>query len=72
MREVNPEALLVAKANAGVPQMDDHGDIVYNGSPEVMAQYALHVREIGATLIGGCCGSGPEHIRAMAAALGKL
>lgn len=71
MREAYPDAVLVAKANAGIPHITAEGDVVYNGSPELMAKYALNVHEIGATLIGGCCGSNPTHIRAMAEALGK-
>lgn len=70
MRAANPDVLLVAKANAGVPKIADGGDIIYDGTPEVMAQYAVDVRASGATLIGGCCGSTPIHIRAMAEALG--
>ena len=70
MREAYPDAVLVAKANAGIPHVTAEGDVVYDGSPELMAEYALNVREIGATLIGGCCGSNPTHIRAMAEALG--
>ncbi len=70
MREANPEAILVAKANAGIPEVAPGGDIVYTGTPEVMAQYALNVRQIGISMIGGCCGSSPEHIKAMADALG--
>ena len=71
MREANPEIVLVAKANAGIPQVVAGGDIVYNGTPEVMAQYARNVRDLGVMLIGGCCGSTPNHIRAMAEALGS-
>jgi len=71
MREANPDIVLVAKGNAGIPHVVAGGEIVYDGSPEVMAEYALNVREIGASLIGGCCGSTPEHIKAMAEALGK-
>ncbi len=71
MREANPDAVLVAKANAGIPHIDANGDVIYDGSPELMAEYALSVRDIGATLIGGCCGSNPTHIRAMAEALGS-
>ncbi len=69
MREAKAEAVLVAKANAGIPQVVAGGDIVYTGTPAVMAQYAIDVHEIGATLIGACCGSTPEHIKAMAEAL---
>jgi len=71
MREANPEAILVAKANAGIPEVVPGGDIVYTGSPEVMAQYARNVHGIGVSMIGGCCGSSPVHIKAMADALKK-
>ncbi|MGD8404812.1 MAG: betaine--homocysteine S-methyltransferase [Anaerolineales bacterium] len=71
MREANQDVLLVAKANAGIPQVVKGGEIVYNGTPEVMARYARHVRAMGVSLIGGCCGSTPVHIRAMAEALGS-
>ena len=71
MREVNPDVPLVAKANAGVPQVVD-GDVVYNGTPGVMAEYAVEVYHRGADLIGGCCGNTPEHVRAMADALADL
>jgi 5-methyltetrahydrofolate--homocysteine methyltransferase len=71
MREVNPDVILVAKANAGIPHVAAGGNIVYNGTPEVMAQYARNVRDLGVSLIGGCCGSTPAHIRAMAEALGS-
>jgi 5-methyltetrahydrofolate--homocysteine methyltransferase len=68
MRRASQESILVAKSNAGVPiWMDD--DLVFDGTPEVMASYAVRVRAVGARLIGACCGSTPDHIRAMAAAL---
>lgn len=69
MREVSPEAPIIAKANAGLPEYEA-GEIVYRGTPAVMAEYALRVRELGATVIGGCCGTTPDHIAAMAEALG--
>ena len=63
-----PDSILVAKANCGIPEW--HGDqIVYNGTPELMAQYAALARDAGARIVGGCCGTTPEHIRAMRAAL---
>jgi len=70
MHQKNPELPLVAKANAGIPQVKD-GDVVYNGTPELMADYALKVQKQGARLIGACCGSTPNHIRAMAEVLKK-
>ena len=63
-----PEAIVIAKANAGIPKYAD-GHIHYDGTPELMADYARLARDAGARLIGGCCGSMPAHIRAMRAAL---
>lgn len=68
MRRVNPDIPLVAKSNAGVPKWKNEA-LIYDGSPEVMAHYAVNVRALGARLIGACCGSTPHHIRAMADAL---
>ena len=59
---------VVCKANAGVPEWRADG-LVYDGTPEVMAAGALRARRSGAAVIGACCGSTPEHIAAMAAAL---
>ena len=59
---------LVAKANCGIPEYRD-GEIIYNGTAEIMASYACYARKLGATIIGGCCGTKQEHIKAMADAL---
>ena len=69
MRAAAPDALLVAKSNAGMPELVDM-QAVYRAEPAVMADYALGVRDAGATIIGACCGSTPVHLAAMAAALG--
>lgn len=58
----------VAKSNAGIPEYHN-GHLHYNGTPEVMADYAVKVRNFGARIIGACCGSTPAHIAAMAEAL---
>jgi methionine synthase I (cobalamin-dependent) len=71
IKATNPELPLIAKANAGIPQMVG-SEVVYNGSPELMADYAVTVWNEGARLIGGCCGSTPAHIKAMAEALAKI
>ena len=71
MRAAVPEATLMAKPNAGLPRLVD-GQAVYDVTPEVMAEYALRYAELGAKIIGGCCGNTPAHIKAMAAALGTL
>ncbi len=68
MRAAHPGAVLVAKANAGLPHMVS-GQAVYDATPEVMADFALRLRAAGATIIGACCGSTPDHIRAIAQAL---
>lgn len=62
------EANLVAKANCGIPEYQD-GNIVYNGTPELMARYAVLARDAGARIIGGCCGTTPEHVATMRRAL---
>ncbi len=63
-----PTAVLVAKANCGIPQFRD-GEIRFNGTPELMAQYARLSLDSGARIIGGCCGTTPEHLRVMRQAL---
>jgi len=69
MRQVAPEARLMAKPNAGLPHAEG-GDLVYDVTPAVMADYARRfVAEAGVKIFGGCCGSTPDHIRAIAAAL---
>lgn len=60
--------IIVAKANCGIPEFVN-GKIVYNGTPEIMARYAVMARDAGARIIGGCCGTSPEHVAAMRQAL---
>lgn len=60
--------VLVAKANCGIPEYVD-GEIRYTGTPEIMKNYARLARDAGARIIGGCCGSTPEHITALVDAL---
>jgi 5-methyltetrahydrofolate--homocysteine methyltransferase len=68
MSSVNNGVPLVAKANAGIPELVK-GKAVYRASPETMADYAIKSYEAGARIIGGCCGSTPEHITAISEAL---
>lgn len=63
-----PERPLIAKGNAGIPKYVD-GHIHYDGTPKLMAEYAVLARDSGATIIGGCCGTTPDHLREMRAAL---
>ena len=64
----DPLAILVAKANCGIPQFVN-GEIRFNGTPELMAEYARLSIDSGARIIGGCCGTTPEHLRVMRQAL---
>ena len=69
MHATVPDAVLVAKPNAGLPVLE--GDrAVYRGSPAEMADYARRLTAAGVRIVGGCCGSAPAHLRAMAEALG--
>lgn len=68
MTETAPEATVIAKANCGIPQVGAAG-VTYSGTPEIMAEYARLALDAGARVIGGCCGTRPEHVRAMRRAL---
>jgi 5-methyltetrahydrofolate--homocysteine methyltransferase len=68
MHAAVPAAVLVAKGNAGVPRFVGTAS-VYDMTPEAAALHAVRARDLGATIIGGCCGTTPAHIAAMAAAL---
>ena len=63
-----PEKPVIAKGNAGIPKYVD-GHIHYDGTPELMADYAVLARDCGASIIGGCCGTTPEHLEKMREAL---
>jgi 5-methyltetrahydrofolate--homocysteine methyltransferase len=62
------ERPIISKGNAGIPKYVD-GHIHYDGTPELMGEYAVMARDCGAKIIGGCCGTMPEHLRHMRAAL---
>jgi 5-methyltetrahydrofolate--homocysteine methyltransferase len=68
MRAAEPGDVIVAKGNCGLPHYHD-GEIRYDGTPGIMADYACLARDAGARIIGGCCGTTPLHIEAMADAL---
>ncbi len=62
------ETIIISKANCGIPKYID-GKIVYSGSKQVMAEYSRLAVDAGARIIGGCCGTTPDHIKAMREAL---
>lgn len=57
--------LVIAKPNAGMPVIDDQGNAVYSMLPEEFAGHMKVLAENGASIMGGCCGTTPEFIRAM-------
>lgn len=68
MQAPEQDVRIASKSNAGIPHLVG-GEAVYDATPDLMAEHAIQARNLGAQIIGACCGSTPEHIRAMAAAL---
>jgi len=63
---------LWAKPNAGLPRMDEKNQAVYDITPEQMGEAALRNIKHGARIVGGCCGSTPEHVAGIAKAVKNL
>lgn len=57
------------KPNAGLPRMTDDDVAIYDVSPEMMGEAAERWLEAGAQVVGGCCGTSPDHLRAIARAV---
>jgi 5-methyltetrahydrofolate--homocysteine methyltransferase len=64
----NATHTLVVKGNCGIPHFQGT-ECVYSGTPEQMAKYATLAIDAGARIVGGCCGTTPEHVAAMRAAI---
>ncbi len=62
------DGVVIAKSNCGIPQFEGT-EIVYSGDPTLMAKYAVLAVDSGARIIGGCCGTSPEHLAQMKRAL---
>ena len=60
-----------AKPNAGLPALGDDGAATYNVTPEQMGEFANRYVQAGARIVGGCCGSTPAHVAAIARAVKK-
>ena len=65
MRAASPESILMAKPNAGLPNLENNQS-VYDVTPDTMAEFALKFQAEGVKIFGGCCGSNPDHIKAIA------
>lgn len=68
MRQAAPQSRFWVKPNAGWPEQVG-GRIMYPADPEYFAEYAISFRAAGASIMGGCCGTTPQHIAAMRRAL---
>jgi 5-methyltetrahydrofolate--homocysteine methyltransferase len=68
VRSAHPGALLMIQANAGLPVFEN-GAAFYKETPEDMAACVPALISAGANIIGGCCGTAPAHIRAIAASV---
>jgi 5-methyltetrahydrofolate--homocysteine methyltransferase len=60
---VREKAFLLAEPNAGKPELQD-GQALYKVTPVEFALTAKKIHEAGACIIGGCCGTSPDHIKA--------
>ena len=71
VEKISPVRPLAVYANAGRPSYQE-GRIVYGTTPDYFADFGRRMADAGAVLVGGCCGTSPRHIRALAAALRDL
>jgi len=68
LQAAGPAATLWIKPNAGLPRLVD-GQVVYDVGPADFAEYGRKFADLGARVVGGCCGSAPAHIAAVRQAL---
>ncbi|MEX0343676.1 MAG: betaine--homocysteine S-methyltransferase [Rhizobiaceae bacterium] len=68
MTEADDDATIIVKGNCGIPEFRG-SEIHYSGTPELMAEYVRMAIDGGAKIIGGCCGTSCDHLKAMRAAL---
>ena len=59
------DGYILIHSNAGIP-VAKGGEIIYPETPEFMAERFKQMVDIGVRIVGGCCGTGPDHIRALA------
>lgn len=71
IRQVDPNIPILIHANAGAPIYKD-GKTLFLETPELMADFVEILVQAGANIIGGCCGTTPEHIRQIALAVKQL
>ena len=69
IRRIAPDQKIAVQPNAGWPEQQVGGRVSYPASPHYFSDYAVAYAEAGVSIIGGCCGTTPEHINAMREAL---
>ena len=62
---------IIAKPNAGMPVINEKGEAIYDMNADDFARHAKRLVEVGAGIVGGCCGTTPEYIRRLAEVLGR-
>lgn len=67
MKKAAPDTPIAAKPNAGLPTITETGEAVYHMNPEDFARHMRALKQDGASLLGGCCGTGPAYIEALRA-----
>ncbi len=67
MKKAAPDTPIAAKPNAGLPTITETGEAVYHMDPEDFARHMRALKQDGASLLGGCCGTGPAYIEALRA-----
>jgi len=72
MRQHAPGTILWAKPNAGLPRIGQDGQVIYDAEPALLAGLVGQLVAAGAQVVGGCCGTTPRHIAAMADAVKSL
>jgi 5-methyltetrahydrofolate--homocysteine methyltransferase len=70
IKAVDNEIPVMIQANAGIPEFID-GRTVFRESPEMMASYVPELIKAGVNIIGGCCGTTPDHIREIGKKIGR-
>lgn len=70
IRKADKDIPVMIQANAGIPELID-GKTSYRETPEMMASFIPELVKAGASIVGGCCGTTPEHIKAIGKVLGR-
>jgi methionine synthase I (cobalamin-dependent) len=65
------ELPLVIRPSAGIPIKNDTGNLIYPESPEIFAPHIQNLVELGVSILGGCCGTTPDHVQVISQAVSK-